>query len=215
LASYVLRLSNEGRIQEVSKNFVFGTLVGYAQPGNNANEEACTAAYEDATDKDYHTPTDAWLQVFGKGSQEDTENTYLEFFGVDSPYLPRDGGFYIRRLCPDCGEYHKDIIYKRLTPLPEGFSIFNYFLGEWASENNQLKAPGDTEGDFELYSNMLDALAGRNAWKFCNYDDYVGFPRDCGPEGFVGNQWNSLTRGGRQNYGFYVYRANADPEPDF
>jgi len=29
----------------------------------------------------------------------------------------------------------------------------------------------------------------------------------------VGGQWNSLTRGGRQNYGFYVYRGNVDPEP--
>eukprot|EP00592_Proboscia_alata_P028619 CAMPEP_0194442358 /NCGR_PEP_ID=MMETSP0176-20130528/126081_1 /TAXON_ID=216777 /ORGANISM="Proboscia alata, Strain PI-D3" /LENGTH=778 /DNA_ID=CAMNT_0039268443 /DNA_START=241 /DNA_END=2574 /DNA_ORIENTATION=- len=150
-----------------------------------------------------------WLQVYGKGSQEDPANTYLEFFGPDSPYLPREGYFYIRRLCVDCGDSHKDIIYKRLTPLPDGFSIFDYFVGEWASQDNELNE------DFELYSNMLDALNDRNQWQFCNYDYYgIGFPRECGPDGFVGGQWTSLTRGGPQsNYGFYVYRANVDTEP--
>jgi len=207
LASRIFRFYQEGKISEGTKDAVFDTLVGYAEPGNNANEEACTQAYEDAICDQSFTPTDEWLQVYGKGSQEDPANTYLEFLGPNSPYLPREGNFYIRRLCVDCRDSHNDIIYKRLTPLPDGFSIFDDFLGEWAIQNNELNV------DFELYSNMLDALAERNRWTYCNYDDNVGFPRNCGPDGFVGNQWNSLTRGGRQCYGFYVYRANVDTEP--
>ncbi|CAL6335300.1 unnamed protein product [Bathycoccus prasinos] len=40
----------------------------------------------------------------------------------------------------------------------------------------------------------LDELkSGSNKWPFCNYNDPdVGFPRDCGPNGAVGNTWFSL-----------------------
>ena len=62
--------------------------------------------------------------------------------------------------------------------------------------------------DFELYSSKEDALAGRNPWKYCNYDDPgVGFPRDCGKTGGVGGQWNSMTRGGRGNIKFTAIAA--------
>ena len=46
LASYVYRLNQDGKIDDNVKDKVFETLVGYEQPGNNNNEEACTAAYE-------------------------------------------------------------------------------------------------------------------------------------------------------------------------
>jgi hypothetical protein len=46
LASYVYRLNQEGKVDDNVKNKVFETLVGYNQPGNNNNEEACVAAYE-------------------------------------------------------------------------------------------------------------------------------------------------------------------------
>mgnify|MGYP007000279869 len=52
-------------------------------------------------------------------------------------------------------------------------------------------------------STYEDALAGTNAWSFCNYDDVgVGFPRDCGREENKGGQWNSLRQGGKQNIRF-------------
>jgi len=184
-----------------------GLGIGLSQ--NNDNESSDLEL--DALDEQYHTPIDEWLQVYGEGTQADPANTHLEYFADDSPYLPRSGEFYIRRLCVDCRDTHKDIIYKRLTPLPDGFSIFNYFF-VWASENNELNE------DFELYGNMLDALAERNKWTFCNYDDNnsVGFPRDCGPDRKVGGQWISSSRGdGRQNYGFYVYSGNVDQESTF
>ncbi len=46
LASYVYRLHGDGKVDDTVKNKVFETLVGYEQPGNNDNEEACEAAYE-------------------------------------------------------------------------------------------------------------------------------------------------------------------------
>merc|ERR1712048_1091516 len=106
---------------------------------------------------------------------------------VGSPFIPEDREFYIRRVCPSCRDTHKDIIYKRLTPLPAEFDIPNLFLDTWASRNNQLNV------DFELYSSMSYALSGLMPWKFCNYDDnHIGFPRDCSPQRFTGGQWNSL-----------------------
>ena len=59
--------------------------------------------------------------------------------------------------------------------------------------------------DFELYSTYEDALSGDSPWQFCNFDDAgVAFPRDCGPEGPLGGQWNSATRGGQDSYAFYI-----------
>ena len=41
--------------------------------------------------------------------------------------------------------------------------------------------------------------ADKSRWKFCNYNDNgIGFPRDCGKNGAVGGQWNSLQRGGHK-----------------
>lgn len=55
LASYVYRLNEEGRLSRDSKEEIFSVLVGYRQPGNNENEEACAAAYEEETGLEYPT----------------------------------------------------------------------------------------------------------------------------------------------------------------
>jgi len=46
LASYVHRLNQEGKISDETQSEIFDTLVGYANPGDNENEEACIDAYE-------------------------------------------------------------------------------------------------------------------------------------------------------------------------
>jgi len=46
LASYVYRLNQEGKISDETQSEIFETLVGYANPGDNENEEACINAYE-------------------------------------------------------------------------------------------------------------------------------------------------------------------------
>jgi len=61
----------------------------------------------------------------------------------------------------------------------------------WSNKGNRF------HHDFEIFSTLKDAEKMRNPWKACNYNDRgVAFPRDCGPRGHVGGQWNSLTRGG-------------------
>mmetsp|Transcript_22062 Transcript_22062/g.33338 ORF Transcript_22062/g.33338 Transcript_22062/m.33338 type:complete len:247 (+) Transcript_22062:1826-2566(+) len=68
LASHVYRLFLENKINEETKDEIFSTLVGYAQPGNNHNEEACKAAYE---------------SIYGCEPCDDVESPWMNNVGVD------------------------------------------------------------------------------------------------------------------------------------
>merc|ERR1711959_374046 len=72
------------------------------------------------------------------------------------------------------------------------FPVYDYMKENWFSKDNKLNT------DFGIFSTYADAIAKKNAWKFCNFNDKgIGFPRDCGKTGAHGNQWNSWTRGGK------------------
>jgi hypothetical protein len=95
------------------------------------------------------------------------------------------------------------------VPGPEDLNFIDLFLNNWFSKNNTLHV------DFELYSTYEDALKQENEWAYCNYDHgRVGFPRDCGPTGYVPCQWNSYVRGicnyehNTRTHGFYIELNN-------
>ena len=121
----------------------------------------------------------------------------------------------IRRFCDSCTyESHRDIYYKRLTPIPDVGDADGqvYFLDLFL--NNWFNSPAnELHTDFELYSSYEDALAGTNAWKFCNYNDPgIGFPRDCSDTSEAKwHQWNSyiMHGGDAGNHGFYVELPHA------
>lgn len=103
-------------------------------------------------------------------------------------------GAIICRTCESCTATHKSICYKRLTP-PAGQAAdgWNLFTQNWFNGNNNIHV------DFELYNSWEDAKSSTNPWAACNYNDPgIGFPRDCGPNGLVGGQWNSRNRGGHK-----------------
>jgi len=162
---------------------------------------------------------DGWTQVYAKGSLLEV---YPDLWASSSPYTKQGAGrrnlnvviqndspvFYVRRLCPSCAETHQDIVYKRLTALPEGVDIdidyFDLFTENWKDHpyNSNLI-------DFTLHSSFEEALVDANPWSYCNYNaDNVGFPRECGPSGWVGSQWNSVNKGGQPDIGLYVWNAN-------
>ena len=117
----------------------------------------------------------------------------------------------IRRVCDSCSaKSHRDIYYKRLTPLPESGTnttagemyFLNLLMSQWVNQDNDMDA-----GDFQLFSTYDDAVNGTNAWTYCNYNyPNVGLPYFCGPKGAVYNEWNSYTRGVYYagHHGFYV-----------
>jgi len=100
----------------------------------------------------------------------------------------------VRRLCNDCAASHKEIFYRRFSS-DSNMDYYKNFAHTWTNENNVLGR------DFKLYSNLMDAIFDRNAWTYCNYNDkYIGFPRDCGPTGYVPWQWSQFYRH-RMGYG--------------
>lgn len=110
----------------------------------------------------------------------------------------------VHRECSSCAASHKDIFYRRLRN-PGKINPWSLFMQTWAKQDNNMNV------DFKLYSTLDDALADRNAWKSCNYDDGgVGFPRDCGKTGAIGSQWNTAgTSRGQQDYRYSMYRIGA------
>eukprot|EP00947_MAST-08B_sp_MAST-8B-sp1_P000059 g59.t1 len=99
----------------------------------------------------------------------------------------------IRRTCSACAATHQEIYYRRFATTD--WDAWTNMVDQWMSTNNDM-----SNGDFALYSTYEDALARRNAWTYCNYNDAiaeasrVGFPRDCGPSGAVGSIWNAYSR---------------------
>jgi len=123
--------------------------------------------------------------------------------------------FIIRRFCNFCYESHVDIYYKRFTCLPdaEELKLLDLLMNNWVNTNNKR---GE---DFNLYSTLEDAISGfatteesgedPNAWTYCNFNGgNIGFPRDCGPNGYTGYNWNSFRRGTyheARSIAFYYY----------
>ncbi len=81
-------------------------------------------------------------------------------------------------------ESRNGMIYKRLTPLPNNFSLFDTLHRTWKDTNNKFNV------DFSLYNNLNDAINNKNKWNHCNFtNSNVGFSRDCGPDKLMGNDW--------------------------
>lgn len=192
----------------------------------------CTADLEEYLNEDqflvegvnpnrYITPDNTrWEQVIGMGTHflppiVDPTVSDTEFRGQLEACLASGLGRHciFRRVCDSCTSLpHRDMYYKRLTPLPPPGTnttagevyFLNMFMNRWASYKNGLNT------DFELYSTYQDALDGTNRWLFCNYDYFshpVGFPRDCGPYSYTSDQWNSYTQwmpDAAKHHGYFV-----------
>mmetsp|Transcript_7616 Transcript_7616/g.10840 ORF Transcript_7616/g.10840 Transcript_7616/m.10840 type:complete len:538 (+) Transcript_7616:174-1787(+) len=129
---------------------------------------------------------------------KETDDAFREAAGANKePFEP----FIIRRLCDTCVDSHVDIYYKRFTPIPQTINFLQLLMNQWSKDNNVMGV------DFNLYSTYEEAVAGHptrdgvkdpNAWTYCNYssNDNIGFPRDCGPHGWVSCNWNSYRRDG-------------------
>jgi hypothetical protein len=70
----------------------------------------------------------------------------------------------VKRECTDCAASHREVYYKRLTPL-SGIDLHEYLCCNWLSAHNQMNV------DFKLYSSYADAINDVSPWTYCNYDD--------------------------------------------
>merc|ERR1711862_671311 len=176
-------LKDEGRVIKAKYDRFRNTIVG---------DHQCSAAIGDILFekgmKGKAPEYKDWTILYGRGSMISAD-TQPELWNTIK------AGSYIRRICKSCSQAsHKDIIYKRLTD--EGDIDFrDLFLGNWFSD-----PAGDGKNirgtDFNLFSTFGNAWKNQSPWKFCNYNDGgIGFPRDCGPNGGVGGEWNSMRHG--------------------
>jgi len=119
----------------------------------------------------------------------------------------KSGDFVIKRVCSNCRSDYKEVYYRRYTS-PTAFAPYDYMKMNWFSGNNVLNR------DFGIFSSYADAMAKRNPWKFCNYNDPgVGFPRDCGKTGYVAHQWNAFSgsrhAGGSRSVAYYIHGSGS------
>jgi len=171
----------------------------------------CESSKEDFLNKIYRVPTDPayyenpepskWQAWQGHGMYHRGFNTYRipEYNAELLELIEQSPNKIIRRFCDSCVKSHRDIFYKRLTPIPVEeeaedavvpFYFYNMILNKWTSE------PANNRGvDFNLFSTYEDAISNSNPWLYCNYHESIGFPRDCGPYSYVGSQWNSYVKG--------------------
>jgi len=164
-------------------------------------------------DKNIEIDIDGWTQVYAKGAllaiwdkllRPESAYTKQGTHGLRRLQDNSSPVFYVRRRCLQCADTHQDIIYKRLTTLPDDIDFHHLFTDTWSDH------PGNVNLlDFTLHSSMDDALQDKNPWSYCNYNNNeIGFPRECGPYGWVGSQWNSVKNLGQPDVGFYVWDGN-------
>ena len=148
-----------------------------------------------------------WIPVAGSGAlyhEKKTESEFREIWKQSSNQI-------LRRICPTCRPSHQNIYYRRFdyTGLPEDLDLLYVVTDYWHTTPSIQH--NDFNTDFSLYSTYEDALKDINLWTYCNFNDRnVGFPRDCGPTGWVPSQWNSKTFNAPQRHvRFYVEKADS------
>ena len=152
-----------------------------------------------------------WYPVAGQGGEYDSigdSMTDAEFRQIWSTSPNK----ILRRLCSACtSASHREIYYRRFDSngeLPTDFDLLETVKNTWVDKpNNEFNI------HFALYSTYSDALNDSNRWAYCNFSSILGFPRDCGPTGFVGSQWNNFQNHnhGFRAVGFYVETPTDTP----
>jgi hypothetical protein len=156
-----------------------------------------------------------WEHVAGQGQAFKATKTF-DKVSRNKPFMEafqKSPNKVVMRQCHNCLESHQFIYYRRMTAVPTSMNLFDLFLDNFATDENSKNVPGV---DFKLFSTYEDALALQKNWTYCNEggDEGIGFPHDCGPDSYVGCQWNSLTNGPCSDedytgvsYGFYIEKA--------
>ena len=204
LEAFVQQLVNDGKLSTTEQN-IFKTRI----VGNNNCDDATSALLADSGfEKGFEIDSNDWTFMVGEGSRFANEEPILHDALVKEMLEAQDISI-VRRVCPTCVATHKDIYYRRLTPMPEGLNLLETLKNKWIEDNGNK-----FNEDFALYSSYMDAYFDMNRWTFCNFASDVGFPRDCGPTGYIPHQWNSYVRNGGTNDHAFMIPADPDFESE-
>jgi hypothetical protein len=114
----------------------------------------------------------------------------------------------IKRMCSTCDPEMKEIYYRRMTPIPEGYRLLHHIQ----HDRNDGGGLNRWNVDFQLYSTYEDALADTNRWKCPNNSFNYGAPfyGECSPSGQrVRDQWSIFhwSPGPREHVGYYINKG--------
>lgn len=197
LSAFVQQLVNDEKLSTNEQDIYNTRVVGNRNCPSAIGAKLNEAGFQNG----FNIDESEWTFIIGEnfGNEQPDLVHFQEMF--DAQDIP-----IVRRVCPTCVTSHKDIYYRRFTPIPEGFDLLDTLMNNWFEADNVLNV------DFGLYSTQLDAYYDTNRWSFCNYDDPgIGFPRDCGPKGKVNHQWNSYVRGGGHAH-HHAFLIQTDPD---
>jgi hypothetical protein len=144
-----------------------------------------------------------WTLVYATGSFGSYD------LGKDATNALFNQNLVFYRVCNDCPDVSKLIFYKRISPIPAGFSVYDQMVNTWTSNNNVLN------NDFKLYGSLTNFTSDYGAWSYCDYNDPgIAFPRNCGPTAAISLVWYSKTHPlTRRNIEFYVASSYAIKSP--
>ena len=202
LWSYAHRLFLEGKYSKEDLQGLTQRLVG-DDPNN------CKAAQKKqytsmGVTRGYEHDATMWKHVAGREALFERNGYGAIGF---AEYLAGTPNQIIRRVCPMCQYTHREVFYKRLTPIPETMHL----LEALKSEKPRSAPVGNTYGtDFELYSTYEDAINGANEWACQDYRYREGFPGACNPKGGQTRNQESIfgsRSGQQQDVAYYVEEA--------
>ena len=124
---------------------------------------------------------DKWIILRGKDALNDNRYYGKEAFNylVDSK---NNTPAILMRACASCYFDQQWLWYKRLTPIPAEFDLWNQL--QFSGQDSSTGTVGNLYGvDFNIYGSYQDALDNKNACKCDGYSYSDGFPGNCDPNG--------------------------------
>ena len=200
LWAYMNRLFREEKITIDQLMEIGKVLVG-------DDPDMCSTSVNDfystkGMDRGHNEDEDVWVKVAGVHSLKMEQPFGRVSF--DAVFAESPNQIALRR-CVYCKYYHREIYYKRLTPIPSEFNHYMHLLnGHYENEDYYVYGT-----DFELYSSYEDAVAGVNEWQCENYQYNQFFPGNCRPDG--GSEGNvgarMMPHSGRSDVAWYVEKS--------
>jgi hypothetical protein len=214
LWAYMGRLFYEGKIE----NYQWG------KAGRIITNSDCDMAVEEALSKVSLTPgydyaLSEWTSVGGRDNFRIGDNNGLQVpsFGAEALRLAMStetsdlaNATYgiIKRMCSTCDPEHKEIYYRRMTPIPQGFDLLHNIM----HQRNDGGGNNRWNEDFKLFSTYEDAVQDQNEWKCPNnaFNYNAPFYGECSPSGErVRDQYSifSWSPGPRAHVGYYINKG--------
>jgi len=215
LWAYMGRLYYEGKIENTQ----------WGKAGRIITNSDCDFAVEEALSKQalapgYDYDVSKWTNVAGRDNMNvigDANELQVATFGAEALRLalttqtanPAEAPYgIIRRSCATCDPEMKDIYYRRLTPIPEGFDLLHNIL----HQRNDGGGNNRWGVDFSLHSTYEDAVNNVNAWLCPGNSFNYGAPfyGECSPSGDrVRDQYSifSWFPGPRAHVGYYINKG--------